>query len=329
MRYFYSEQEYRSYLYKKDLRRTANSLGLLMLLYFGAQLFISIVAVVILQTSGTYNMLVSGSPMELLLDGALSSVVFFLIGLIYCFIKQLNLSQLFPFNSLSAGTAAMLTVVGLTVSLMSNYAAGFVTDVFSLFGVTNHGGATLEEGSVPSVFLYYLAVSVMPALVEEFAFRGVVMGSLRKYSDALALVVSSALFALMHGNFVQIPFTFCCGLAFGFVVIKSGSLLPAILIHFFNNALAVTSEVLTSYGIVTDDIVNIGYGVIFVITGALSLIFIPKLLRKAPDLTRFGDSDDGIPFREKVKTAASSPTTIAFAAVMILYAIFVLAQPTL
>ena len=322
--YFNGGYDYRAFLYKKELRQTVNSLGCLMLMLFGAQFVFGVAGYLTLDFMGIVDQLKSGSPMELLFDGALSALIFFAIAMLYCLFKRLSPAVLFPFKPMKAGMLAMMVTIGVAFSLMSNFAADLVTQVFSLFNVTNSGGEILEEGSLPSVFLYYLVVSVLPALTEEFAFRGVVMGSLRKYSDALALIVSSALFALMHGNFVQMPFTFCCGLAFGYIAIKCNSLLPAIIIHFINNALAVTSSVLTSYHIVSDSVVNMGYGAIFVITGLLAFFFIRKLAKDDPKFFGFIGSDAGIPYRGKVKTAVTSPSMIIFAVTMLLYSVYVL-----
>lgn len=210
---------------------------------------------------------------------------------------------------------------------MSNIAPALLTDVFGLFGLSNTGGDFEFGDSVPSVLMYYLTVAIMPAFTEEFAFRGVILGSLRKYSDGLALVVSSALFALMHGNFVQIPFTFCCGLMFGFLVIKTNSMLPSIIVHFLNNGLSVTFDLLYQYQVMSPVMINICYAVIILITSVLSLIFIKKFIKEDEQFFRLKRADDVIPYREKLKAVAGSPTLISFACVMILFSLYILLSP--
>ena len=328
MQYFMDQNEYRSLMYKRDLRATATHLGVLLLLFFGGEMALSLLAAGLMTSNGAIFTYVSSTSLQLLLNGLLSSAVFFLIGIIYCLIKRLSFARLFPFERTGGKTLAMLCVIGLAFSLMSNYAASMLTDVFALFDVSNRGGDVVGDGgSLPSILLYYLTVAVLPALAEEFAFRGVIMGSLRKYSDAMALLISSAAFALMHGNFVQIPFTFCCGLAFGYIVLKTNSLLPSIIVHFLNNALSVTFDVLTGYGILNARMANLGYCVIIITLCVLSLVFIRKLSKKKPDLFRFSDSDRIIPFRDKLKTAVCSPALISFAVIMVLFSIYSLISP--
>lgn len=320
---FQNEEEYRQYLYKEDLKKTANGLGAVLLVIFALEIVLSMLVFLIAPGSTA----VTDSVFELLENGLLSSVMFFFAMLVYVLIKKRSFSALFPFEKIGAKKLFMLCTIGLAVSLMSNIAPTMLTNVFGLFGLSNTGGDFEFGDSVPSVLMYYLTVAIMPAFTEEFAFRGVILGSLRKYSDSLALVVSSALFALMHGNFVQIPFTFCCGLMFGFLVIKTNSMLPSIIVHFLNNGLSVTFDLLYQYQVMSATMVNICYGAIILITGILALIFIKKFIKEDKQLFRLRRADDVVPYRDKLKTVAGSPTLISFAVVMILFSLYILFSP--
>jgi membrane protease YdiL (CAAX protease family) len=316
--YYYEQYQ------RRTLRRTANSLGVLLLSFFAAELILATVVYGIILGVGVADGLTDGSPLSLLMNGVLSALIFFFVSLIHCLIKRKSFAALFPFEPMGAGMLTMLCVIGLAVALMSNYASDWTTGVFSLFGLSNNGGTPISDDSRPSVLLYYLTVALLPALAEEFAFRGVIMGTLRPYSEPLALLISSATFALMHGNFVQIPFTFCCGLVFGFLVLRTNSLLPAIIVHFLNNGLSVTYDVLTSYEIITPTVGALFYGLIFFITSILALIFLFRLIKKEPGFFLLRSADKDLPFRVKMKTVASSPALITFASVMMLYAIIIL-----
>lgn len=329
MSFFNSQQEYITDLYRRALRSDAFRLGLLLLLFFGAQQGIAYASVNLIKATSTAAVYAESSTMQLLLNGVASTLIFFLIGVVYCLIRRLSFARLFPFERIGGKALIALCVIGLTFSLMSNWASEAVTEVFSLFGLSNRGGVIVDGSNPPSVLVYYLTVAVLPALAEEFAFRGIVMGSLRKYSDALALLVSSAAFALMHGNFVQLPFTFCCGLAFGFIAIKTNSLLPAILVHFLNNALSVTHDVLVGYHIMSGRVFGILSSALLLALCIASIFLIRRIIREKPDLFRFADSDRFLPFRDKLKITVKTPTMIAFAAIMLLYSGYILISPLL
>lgn len=322
---FKDREEYENHLKKSVIRSAANSIGRLLLIFFGLEIVLGILLSVIIELSGI-SLSDDADFLLFLENGLLSSVIFFFTALIYSLIKKLDFGELFPFEKIGGKRLFMLCTVGITVALMCNYAAILVTDVFGLFGIDN-SGISMSESSRPSIVLYYLTVAILPAFVEEFAFRGVIMGSLKKYSQALALLVSSATFALMHGNFVQIPFTFCCGLVFGFLVLKTNSLLPSIIVHFLNNGLSVTFSLLVDYGIISEGMANVGYGIFIVAAGIPALFFIRKLVHDEPGFMQLQGADYLLPFHTKLKTAASSPTLISYAVIMMLYAIWVLIYP--
>lgn len=92
-----------------------------------------------------------------------------------------------------------------------------------------------------------IAVVIMAPIVEELLFRGAIEGHLlRKWKHpAGAIVFSSLVFGVVHGNWVQAPFAFVIGLALGWMYYRTGSLFPGILMHFVNNSTAVLGFLIT------------------------------------------------------------------------------------
>ena len=309
--------------YRKKLRRVALGLGGMLIAFFGLEFILAILLEIPIAGAGLYSELTGDSVLLLLLNGVISVVIFFGAGLVYCLIRRLSFSEIFPFEKIGAAKLSKLCVIGLAFSLMSNYVVDFVNNTFGLVGLENTGG-TIDTGSNPNVLIYFLTVAILPALAEEFAFRGVVMGALRPYSEALAILVSSAAFALMHGNFVQLPFTFCCGIVFAMIDVKTNSLLPSIIVHFLNNGLSVLADVLISYNILDNTSANVMYGAIFAVTGVLAFIFLKGFTKKQPELFTLKGGNDGIPFKRKVTAVASSPTMIVYTVLMGLYCLFTL-----
>lgn len=83
----------------------------------------------------------------------------------------------------------------------------------------------------PSLPLTLMAAAVGPAIFEEFTFRGFIFGSLRRWSLPGAMVISSALFALTHLMPAYYLFTFALGLLLCILVVRTGSIWPASLVH--------------------------------------------------------------------------------------------------
>lgn len=106
-----------------------------------------------------------------------------------------------------------------------------------------HGGGRHKADNGVRYIAVYRKTAVLPALIEEFAMRGVVMQSLRKYGDWFAIIMSSLVFALLHGNMVQIPFAFIAGIAIGYAVTVTGSMWTGVLIHFLNNLASIIMQI--------------------------------------------------------------------------------------
>ncbi len=145
------------------------------------------------------------------------------------------------------GKTLPLILAGLGACGVANLAAGMFESV------VNYADNTVEDmiGALPTgvwgVVLIVITVCVVPALAEEFAFRGIVLGLLRNVSEPFAVVVSALLFGLMHGNLSQIPSAFLMGILMGYAVVATNSIWPACVIHFLSNGISVATTYLSKY----------------------------------------------------------------------------------
>jgi ABC-2 type transport system permease protein/sodium transport system permease protein len=108
--------------------------------------------------------------------------------------------------------------------------------------------AALEEAKsrfreVP-FWLIFLTSALIPAICEEFFFRGFVLSAFRsRLHPTRAVIYSALLFGVFHvvnGNVLSIERfapTAILGLALGFLAVRSGSLWPGILLHAIHNGL--------------------------------------------------------------------------------------------
>lgn len=84
-------------------------------------------------------------------------------------------------------------------------------------------------------------LALLPAIGEELIYRGIIFNGLRRnVSDKAAVFISAALFTLMHGGLEQFVYPFILGIFFGWLVLRTGSTLSSIILHFCNNAIVVT-----------------------------------------------------------------------------------------
>ena len=97
----------------------------------------------------------------------------------------------------------------------------------------------LSTDQIP-LWLVLLAFAAAPAVCEEIAFRGFLLSGFRRTGrTALAIVLSSLLFGIMHMIPQQVFNAALLGLVLGFIAVRSDSLLPGIAFHFCYNGLEV------------------------------------------------------------------------------------------
>lgn len=251
--YYINPQEEQRRKDKKILKTMGFSFGLAIILYFVLtnvtvallyliSRFIPSVGRFMDDTVGSYTM-----------QAFLS--VFFIGGpflLAYRILKKKKYVGILPFGTTYNKKAAVsLTMFLAPVVLISTMIINYISAIFqSIMGITFESGLEdmTAEGPVSAIVLTF-SLAVIPAVVEEFCIRGVVLQPLRRYGDKFAIIMSAAIFSILHGNMVQIPYTLVAGIYFGYLCVATGSLWPSIVLHFINNMFSVIQlVVMSNYG---------------------------------------------------------------------------------
>ncbi|MFQ5733478.1 MAG: ABC transporter permease subunit/CPBP intramembrane protease [Planctomycetaceae bacterium] len=99
--------------------------------------------------------------------------------------------------------------------------------------------ATMQDPSQPLWFIL-LAFALAPAVCEEAAFRGFILSGFSRGNRVwLGIILSSALFGLIHMIPQQVFNAALVGVIIALLAVRSNSLLPGVVFHFLNNALVV------------------------------------------------------------------------------------------
>lgn len=161
----------------------------------------------------------------------LGEVIILIPTLIYVAIskfKPIRLLQIKPISISNILIIILLTYLCMPLLSLLNYISMFfvhskVTDMFQVAG-TNPLGLNL------------LLIAVVPAIVEELVFRGILFHSYRRNNILRAGILSAFLFGLMHLNVNQFLYAFAMGIIFAFVIEATGSIFSSMLMHFIINA---------------------------------------------------------------------------------------------
>lgn len=88
----------------------------------------------------------------------------------------------------------------------------------------------------------YVAVGILAPLAEEVVFRGAILrtllGIMSKKNHWVAIMISAAIFGVVHANLAQFINALLMGLLLGWMYYRTKSLVPGILLHWVNNTMA-------------------------------------------------------------------------------------------
>jgi len=118
----------------------------------------------------------------------------------------------------------------------------------------------LKDTSFSALLINAIVIAFLPAALEELFFRGLLQKVvLSKYMNSHMAILSTAfLFSFIHFQFYGFLPRFVLGVAFGYILLWTGSLWVTICIHFANNFMAVFVQNLISRQLLSESINTVG-----------------------------------------------------------------------
>lgn len=141
-------------------------------------------------------------------------------------------------------TLPLAVLLGLTLHPMYVLLAEWISYTYP---ISDQAAAAMKPfadqvTSAPWLSVLFL-MALVPAICEELAFRGFIFGGLvRERGRLRAVLVTALMFGISHGVLQQSIAATIMGVLLGWIALRTGSVLPGILIHFTNNALSVSME---------------------------------------------------------------------------------------
>lgn len=176
-----------------------------------------------------------GDP-RLSIASVIAHGIFFCIFMGVSGIKYKNIFH--PSNS-SLSSTLTTTTFPLTIIVVSSFWwLGDLEYWITLFFEPDHASIEALNTMLESGIISIIVVSIIAPFLEEMLFRGIILrGFLMCYSPMNAILVSSALFGLIHLNIYQVPGAFIFGCLLGWVFYLSHSIWPCIFAHSLWNTL--------------------------------------------------------------------------------------------
>lgn len=130
------------------------------------------------------------------------------------------------------------TAIAMGISSLASYGVLLLDNLLSLANIHMTTPDFSLQYSISGNLLLILSTCIAAPIFEELLFRGLILTALKRFGNMFAIIITSLLFALVHGNLPQSIPVFFMSLVLCYVALRSKSLLPTIAIHFINNSVA-------------------------------------------------------------------------------------------
>ena len=122
-----------------------------------------------------------------------------------------------------------------------------IKDLLYTHGMTIDGvKKMLRDGNLPDSanqisvenipwYAIFIINALIPAIAEELMFRGLIFKNNKPLGELFAIIISGLFFGLWHQNLPQVCTTAFMGMFLCFIYLRTKSIFPCMVAHFFNN----------------------------------------------------------------------------------------------
>ena len=253
---------------RKEIRHLGNMFGLVM----SAFVIVQFICVILMQAMGLQDLYNQSALFQTCFNIVVVDLICIVIpfGLLAFSNRKKYETDIIPTKKVAGKDMYLWVTFGMLCCIGANYIVGIMVSILKAFGHDPFQVDTPEPDSVITSIAIAIGTAVMPALCEEFAMRCCGLGLLRKYGKAFGVVAVSIVFGLMHGNLIQFVFATLVGLILGYVTVKTDSVVPAVLIHLFNNGMSVVTSIAEHFANAQKEDISLWFFVVWIVLGGIS-----------------------------------------------------------
>ena len=114
-------------------------------------------------------------------------------------------------------------------------------EAFAASGMDSKNAVITQYTTGDSIYAA-VTFAILPAILEELLFRGVIRAEYSKWGAASAVILSSVLFAFLHFSPVRFPLYLFTGIVLALTAGAADSIMPTVIIHVMNNVFVLYFE---------------------------------------------------------------------------------------
>ncbi len=252
--------------------------AVLVIIYYTVQFAVSMPFVFIASRSvSSQDELIKVVNDNTILISIISNLVMILVILIISGRKKTNISK-----RLRIFNVSIVRIIGFAVlGILLNFMISSVVYVLPIpESVTNEHIESFSSVLINShsIIVNIFGTALVTGIAEELLFRAAMITILRKpFGKMVALIISSAVFAFMHGSLISIIYAFVIGMVFGAMYLVYDSVIPSMVCHVFFN-------LSSFFMIVPNSADNIVFWIVMAVAVSLLVVLCIWLFKKYPSM---------------------------------------------
>lgn len=188
-----------------------------------------------------FNLTAGKSVDEIFMKTIVAQVVIFALPALFYirtrddkYFSNINVSAMIPSKTLFLIYTLGVIIIGSMLIQFAVYAIG--GNEYSVSTTGQELSAISEKSGFSYVFL---ALCLIPAICEEFVFRGILLYEYSGYGKFCAITLSSLAFAMLHFDINGFLSYFFCGIVLGSAYYVTQNLFITIILHLANNLFSI------------------------------------------------------------------------------------------
>lgn len=160
----------------------------------------------------------------------ISQLMILIPVIVYIVITRQNLFKLIRVNKIGIKTIILVIIFTYLMMPLLN-----IINALSMFFASNFIAGTLTNAVGGNFLIGFLLIAILPGLVEEITYRGVIYNSFKGERPLKAMVLSGLVFGAMHMNFNQFIYAAFLGIVMALLIEATNSIISTMIMHIVFN----------------------------------------------------------------------------------------------
>lgn len=174
--------------------------------------------------------------------------------------KPKEVVRFYGIKKISLSAIVISILIGVIVYILNIGVSSFFYSILQNLGYEKiTSSSTSQDYPLYMLFVNLAITAVLPAICEEVTHRGLLLKNYSGLGYKKAIIISGILFGLTHLNIEQFFYATLIGFLLGLITVLCSNIIPAMIIHFMNNAI----NVLLSYLLTVSTSISAWYNSVF------------------------------------------------------------------